>query len=84
MAIVVRSALELYYHNHPTHRYLGFVPDYSFIEQYIRVFLNRELDMARLEEHGEENDARRRELIGRIKEHNSEISAQLNIPAEQI
>jgi hypothetical protein len=79
MAVVFKSCLELYYHNHPSHRYLGYGPDYDFVEGFVHTFLEKELDTARLEEHGIEDTLRTRELIAKIKEHNSEIAQQLNI-----
>jgi hypothetical protein len=80
LAVAFRSCLELYYHLHPTHRYQGFPPDYQFIEDYMKNFVNLELNIARLEEHRGKGDARCEELAADIRENHREISRQLNIP----
>ena len=86
MAVVFKSCLEFYYHLHPSHRYLGFFPDYAFIETYIGAFLDKELDsraqkelLASVGSTSEPVEARIRELSRQNEEHDQEIARQLNL-----
>jgi hypothetical protein len=92
MAVVFRACLERYYHLHPSHRYLGFAPDYTFIADYIATSLDKELDIRALEElatsvasTSEPVGARIRELKRRLDEHDEKLAQQFNLrPPEQL
>jgi phosphosulfolactate phosphohydrolase-like enzyme len=92
MAVAFRACLERYYHLHPTHRYLGFAPDYTFIADYIATALDKELDSRALEElatsvasTSEPVGARIRELKRKLDEHEEQLIQQFNIaPPEQL
>lgn len=81
LSVAARSILELYYHDHPSHRYLGMVPDYAYFEQFMKPFVEQEDDLARLDERSNDDSpsslARRRELTQRIKDRRSEIDRVL-------
>ena len=78
LSIAARGAIELYYLHHPSHRYRGMSPNYNHFESYLKPFIEKELDIARLDERSEDDSPaglkRRRELTERIKEHDVEIA----------
>jgi len=85
-AVVFKSCLEFYYHLHPSHRYLGFFPDYEFIENYIGTFVDKELDTRAQKElelsialTSAPVEARIRELSRKNAVHDEEIARQLNL-----
>lgn len=84
LAVMVKSCMETYWHDHPNHRYMGFGPDYSFIESYLHDFFESKLDMARLEERIDQTDSRSKELMARIKRHEERVADLLRIPKMQI
>jgi len=90
LAVVFKSAMELYYSLHPSHRYLGFFPDYSFIENYIGIFVDREIDNgaqkaleASIAGTSEPVEATIRELKRRNAERDKEIAQQLNLRSDE-
>ena len=80
LAVAFKSCLELYFSQHPTHRYMGFSPDYSHIATFMKAFVNLELNIARLEEHRGGQDIRCEELAANIREDHREIARMLNLP----
>ena|SRR2546423_11779435 len=81
LAIAARSVTELYYYQHPTHRYLGMTPNYNHFELYIAPFVDKEVHLAMLEERGEDDSpsglARRRELTQKVKDDDLRIGEVL-------
>jgi len=83
LSIAARSALELYYHQHPLHRYTGMTPNYNHYEGFMRIFVEQEDDISRLDERSEDESPaglkRRKELTQRIKDRAIRIQEKLRL-----
>lgn len=81
IAIAARAIMELYYHRHPTHRYLGMTPNYNHFEQYMEAFVAKEDHLSRLDERSNDDSPsglhRRRELSQLIKDDDVRIAGVL-------
>jgi len=83
LAIVAKSALELYFHQHPLHRYTGMNPNYNHFEEYMKIFIEQEDDISRLDERSRDESPeglkRRKELSQRIKDRSIKIQEKLHL-----